>query len=114
MLVALLLFLGYIRVLYYIFYQAKGKLLIWRVALFSLSFFPLLSSFYFFDKESTIVAINEYKLYLRVFFLLALSVFMYADWKMAKVSRNEKRKRNVIKESLILCLAIIIYYFLSM
>ena len=68
MLLALLLFVGYLRVLYYIFFQSKDKLPVWRVALFLLSCIPLFSSFYFFNKEITILFIYKYKLYLRVFY----------------------------------------------
>ena len=64
MLLALLLFVGYLRVLYYIFFQSKDKLPVWRVALFLLSCIPLFGSFYFFNKEIAILLIYKYKLYL--------------------------------------------------
>ena len=51
MLLALLLFVGYLRVLYYIFFQSKDKLPVWRVALFLLSCIPLFSSVYFLIKR---------------------------------------------------------------
>ena len=109
MLLALLLFVGYLRVLYYIFFQSKDKLPVWRVALFLLSCIPLFSSFYFFNKEITILFIYKYKLYLRVFFIISLLFFVYADWKIVENSGDEKRKSDTRKELLALAVAIITY-----
>lgn len=113
MFIALLLFCGYLRFLYYILFEARNKIFIWRVALFLLSFLPLISSLYFLNLWDIISVIKKYKVSFQFYLIFVFSIFVYANWRLTKISKDTKKNDEIKKDLIILIIAVVIYCLLS-
>ncbi len=82
---AVCLYFGFFRSLYFVFFESKGDVFLWRVAWFLLSLLSLLIALHFsisyFDLT---VFMDQYKWYFRSYFFVTIIAFYLGGWLQSK------------------------------
>lgn len=85
LILAIGLYLGFFRSLYFVFFESRGDVVLWRIAWFLLSLLSLLIAMHFsisyFDLT---VFMDKYKWYVRSYFFFTIVSFYLGGWLQSK------------------------------